>query len=272
MAIKITNIIMNRTKLVGILNLTPDSFSDGNNYNSAEEALKQFKNLTEQGAEVIDIGAISTRPNNQLISAEEEILRYKIVLKDLAPHINSSNCSISIDSFNYETLYFLKNIIKFDWVNDQSGAMDPRIINFADNFNKKYVLMHNLGLPANPSIILAENCNIIEEITRWFTKKIEILYQMGLKKDQIILDPGIGFGKNANQNWQIINNAEKFLNLNLPIMIGHSRKSFLNLITDKPFSQRDPETASISKSLAKKKIHYLRVHNIKINKEAIKDA
>jgi dihydropteroate synthase len=260
---------MSKTKLVGILNITPDSFSDGGQFNLPDAAAKQFQILMQEGADVIDIGAISTRPNNKIISYKQEIGRFKTILPSCANLINDSKLKISIDSFHYETLKFLADEIKFDWINDQSGFADERILNLAAETKKNYVLMHNLGLPANPEITMSNDYFLIERISDWFLTKIKKLEEAGINKEQIILDPGVGFGKIATQSLQIINEIDIFKIFKLPIMVAHSRKSFLNLFTDKPSSQRDQLTAEITAKLAKKSIDYVRVHNIKMNKEAI---
>lgn len=260
---------MKETKIFAILNITPDSFSDGNLFNSKEKAREQIKLLIEQGADVIDIGAISTRPNAKLPSIEEEILRYEQILGDIFPIINDSKIEISIDSFNYETIEHLNNKIRFEYVNDQSGLADMRIIPFLKSTNKQIIIMHNLGLPSSPEITISEEENIIEIIKDWFKEKITILTNHGIKKEQILLDPGIGFGKSAKQSWQIIKYAQEFCQLNCKVMFGHSRKSFLNMVSSNHFSQRDPETAIVSSILANKGVDFLRVHNITLNKQAL---
>lgn len=263
---------MKKIKIFSILNITPDSFSDGNLFNTKENAYNQLEHLIKQGADVIDIGAISTRPNAQLPSVEEEISRYEQVLDGISSIINNSNVEISVDSFNYETIEYLNKKIRFEYVNDQSGLADERVIQFIKESNKQIIIMHNLGLPSNPSIVVPEDKNILEIVKNWFNEKIAILTSCGISKEKIILDPGIGFGKSANQSWELIKHAQEFQALGCKIMFGHSRKSFLNKISSKAFSDRDPETAIISSFLANKEIDFIRVHNVMLNKQALEIA
>lgn len=263
---------MKKIKIFAILNITPDSFSDGNLFNTKENAHNQLEHLIKQGADVIDIGAISTRPNTQLPSVEEEILRYEQVLDGISPIINNSNVEISIDSFNYETIEYLDKRIRFEYVNDQSGLADERVIQFVKENNKQIIIMHNLGLPSNPRILVPEDENILEIVKNWFNEKIAILTSYGIAREKIILDPGIGFGKSASQSWEMIKHAQEFQTLGCKIMFGYSRKSFLNKVSSKAFSERDPETAIISSFLASKEIDFIRVHNVELNKQAIEIA
>lgn len=257
-------------KLVGVLNITPDSFSDGGLYNSQTKAAEQLEILLEMKADVIDIGAVSTNPRATLISAEEEIERYKQILPSLIPIINNCSAKISIDSPNYATICYLKQHMRIDWVNDQSGFIDDRMISLLVNSDIKLVIMHHLSLPANANNIVDPSLDIVIEVKNWLLKRGKYLQDKGIKQEQIIIDPGIGFGKNAAQSWQLIREANSFKRLGFPVLFGHSRKSFLNDIAAKDFKDRDLETAIISFYLAQQGIDYLRVHDIAANKQALK--
>jgi dihydropteroate synthase len=261
---------MKKVKLVGILNITPDSFSDGGLYNKQNTAIKQLEHMLEMDTDVIDIGAISTRPQGKLSSAEEEINRFKMILPSLDPILRSCKAKISIDSFNYETLKYLLDIIPIDWINDQSGAVDENIIKLVKEHNLKIVIMHNIGLPADPKNIIPVDLDIVEVVKDWFLSRLDHLKGFGIKDEQIILDPGVGFGKTSKQSWKLIKEASSFVNLGFPILYGHSRKSFLNIITTAEFAKRDLDTAIVSYHLVDCGVEFLRVHDIDASRRMLK--
>ncbi len=260
---------MKQAKLVAILNITPNSFSDGGLYLNHSTAQQQVEKLLQHGPDVIDIGAISTRPHSVAPSLEEERARFDAILPAITPILKNSPVKISVDSYNFETLDYLTNKLPIAWINDQSGFRDQRIINLAKNTDIKLVLMHNITIHADPTQIVPQELNITSVVKDWLQSKTEYLIKQGIQKEQIILDPGIGFGKTAEQSWQLIREAKKFLELGYPIMYGHSRKSFMNLITDKPFAQRDLETALLSLYLSDQGVDYLRVHDMLLNSKLL---
>lgn len=253
---------MSNPKLVGILNLTPDSFSDGGLYNQQDSAAKQLKLMLEVGADVIDIGAVSTRPHSAVPSAAEEISRFAAVLPTIKPILESYSAKISIDTCNFATIKYLMDIIHIDWINDQSGFTDQKIVSLLKDTNIKLVIMHHTCLPADPKNTVPLNLDIIEVVKNWLLEKAKNLQDQGIKKEQIIIDPGIGFGKTANQSWELIRKANSLVNLGFPVLYGHSRKSFLNIVTAAEFSKRDLETAIISSYLSDQGIDFLRVHDV----------
>lgn len=261
---------MKQIKLMAILNITPDSFSDGGLYQDQATVAKQLEYLLDNNADIIDIGAISTKPQSLQPSIEEEIKRFKEVLPVIIPILKNSSVEISIDSYNYDTLKYLAEYLPINWVNDQKGFIDKRLIDFAKETKAKLVIMHHLNIPADPSKYLPHEVNVVEEVKNWLIKRAEYLISSGIDANQIVLDPGIGFGKTANQSWQLIKQAKSFTKLDFPIMYGHSRKSFLNLITNKEFIQRDLETAIISSYLADAGVDYLRIHNVEATTQALK--
>lgn len=258
------------TKIVGILNITPDSFSDGNLFNTSSNASKQLTKLILDGADVIDIGAISTRPNAPTLSVDEEIRRFKEVLPGITPLLASNNIEISIDTFHPETIKFLSDHIPISWINDQSGLKDEKLIEIAKELNCKILIMHQLGLPADPNRILSNELNVTHTVKNWLLSKVEYLIANGIRKDKIIIDPGLGFGKSALQSWDLIKTSDEFTGMDYPVLFGHSRKSFLNLVTNASFSERDLESAIISYQLALKGAAYLRVHNVEMTRRILK--
>ena len=159
-----------------------------------------------------------------------------------------------------------------NWINDVSGGADPNMIKLIAESSSKFVIMHNLGIPANPQQFINQEQNVNKQIINWFDAKLEQLLKLNVKKEQIIIDPGIGFGKLANQSINIIKQIDQFKQLDLPIMVGHSRKSFLKTFTNKDPKERDIETFMISSFLACKNVDYLRVHDVSGNIRAIKVA
>lgn len=244
-----------RPKIWGILNITPDSFSDGGKYFSIESALKHAQGLIDLGADVIDIGAESTRPRAKAVSFEEEWSR----LKDILPLIKEikKDALISLDTTKGEIVKKAINYI--DIINDVSGFSDPVMLDIVKDSGLPTVLMHNLGVPADPSKTLPEELNIMEEISKWFAEKLEKLQTANL-----ILDPGIGFGKTASQSLEILKNISDLHKFNLPILVGHSRKSYLKLLD---IDDKDTATAIISVHLAQKQVQHIRVHNVALNRE-----
>lgn len=255
-------------KLVGILNITPDSFSDGGKFDNLNNALNHARKLINDGANIIDIGAESTRPNATPITQTEEWQRLEDLLPKVIELAHKNNVKISLDSRHYQTIK--KGLdLGIDIVNDVTGFVDSKIANICATSSASLILMHNLGAPARKDVIIDENLDEIEEIKNWAKKKINYLLNLGIKKENIIFDVGIGFGKNAKQSINILNNIEEFKTLGIEIYVGHSRKSFLreySFKTEINSEDKDLQTLEISKDLIKKGVNYLRVHNVKIHK------
>ena len=242
-----------------ILNITPDSFSDGNqlNLNNFKPILKT---ISDHNINIVDLGAESTRPGAVSISPNKEWQR-------LAPYIEifldfykgkTFRPRLSIDTYHPQTA--LKALDKgVDIINDVSG-FSPEMGAYIKDTNAEYILMHSLTVPANPENTLPVNKNPIEEIKKWLNQKLEILSKHGVPLNRIIFDPGIGFGKTAEQSLEILKHIEQFHHLPLRILVGHSRKSFIKIFSsDKP-QQRDPESIGISVFLLNKGVDILRVH------------
>tara|TARA_Y100000385_G_scaffold190697_2_gene197118 strand:- start:4390 stop:5166 length:777 start_codon:yes stop_codon:yes gene_type:complete len=257
------------TKFVAILNLTPDSFSDGGKFNQKEAALEHLKGLLDFGADVIDIGGQSTRPGAPVITADEEWHRLKDILPFLINEIKNfkektgKKIEISLDSYHPENIS--KGLdLGIDIINDVSGFVSEEMQQIAVKSQKKLILMHNLGVPSDLNIIVDENLEIIEELIKWARDKIKNLINIGIKKENIIFDPGIGFGKNYEQNITIIDRIDELKVLNLPLYIGHSRKRFLNFLESDEFIGKNIQerTDLITDCLVCKNIDYIRIHKL----------
>lgn len=248
------------SKLVGIVNMTPDSFSDGGRGN----ALEHIAQLIAEGASVIDIGAESTRPNAMLISVEEEWNRLEPVVQP-ALKAWGGKVQFSIDTRHAATA--AKALaLGVDWINDVSGGEEPEMWPLMRAYPQaRYVLMHSLTVPANPMVTLAQEADVIEELLLFFATK---LVEMQLEEHQVILDPGIGFGKTAEQSLQILRRIGELSVLRLPLLVGHSRKSCFG----GPMENRDGATLAASIYLARNRVEYLRVHAVGLHAQALKMA
>lgn len=249
-----------RPKIMGILNVTPDSFSDGGNYNSVEKAVEHAQKLIYDGADIIDIGGESTRPNAQIVSIEEEIKRVIPPIKEL--RARNINIPISVDTRNYETAKLAieagANII-----NDVSGLdYDKNLFDYVVKNNLKVVIMHSDKVPAVSEDFSAD---IVEEVYTSLNNKINMLINAGLDKENIIADVGIGFGKSKDSNFELLCRLEEFTSLGVELLLGISRKSFMRSEFDIDFAQADVPTALYSAMLPFVSIH--RVHNVALTKQ-----
>jgi len=263
-------------KIVGILNITPDSFSDGGLCGNNAAILNAAQRLIEDGTDVIDIGAESTRPNAIQLGYEEEWQRLQEVLGQICELAKSAGVLTSIDTRHAQTA---RQAIScgIDWVNDVSGAGNKQMLDVLKNWQGRVVIMHNLGVPADRNITIADNKDAVLEVKEWLAARLELLEENGISRERVIIDPGIGFGKTAAQSWQIINNIMELESLGVEILVGHSRKSFLAgyhppkplLIDISQVSENDTATVDVSIKLAALGIDYLRVHNVSLHKATL---
>lgn len=255
--------------MVGIINVTPDSFSDGGLALSPEAAVERARELSEEGAHVLDIGAESTRPHAQLLTAEEEWARLGPALAAIGKALPSFKTKplLSVDTRHGETAERAL-VFGVDWVNDVMGLESAFMKEVLRKSSCRVVIMHSLGVPASPHAVLPDDRSSIEFVHEWFKWKLGELEKMGLSTDRVIIDPGIGFGKTAEQSWEIIEKINRFDDLGCELLVGHSRKSFLSTITAKAAAARDQETAKVSAHLGRCGVDYLRVHNVKVNRDA----
>lgn len=245
--------------IMGILNITPDSFSDGGKYNNTNKFIETFELWEKNMVPIIDIGAESTRPNAQSLNAQEEIERLEPIFDYIKNRkFDKIKPLLSIDTYHSETAELaIKN--GFNIINDVSGFNDKKMLDLAqNNKNIKFIFMHNLGIPTNKEVTIKDN--LFEEIDSWLENKIKIFEEYKIEKNQLIFDPGIGFGKIQSQNLQILQNIEYFHKYGFIINVGHSRKSFMKIFSDSEPIDRDPETIAISIKISKN-VDILRVHS-----------
>jgi dihydropteroate synthase len=218
-----------QTYLMGILNVTPDSFSDGGDFNTFETAIIQAKKIVADGADIIDIGGQSTRPGAEQISVEEELNRVIPVIKTLRQQIS---IPISIDTTKASVAQAAVEA-GADMINDISGGTyDAQMLPTVARLGVPIVLMHIRGTPQTMSQ-LTNYQDLMGEISQFFVEQIEKAVQIGIARSHIIIDPGIGFAKNYEQNLELLRRLQEFRSLDVPILVGSSRKSFIGRILDR---------------------------------------
>ena len=242
---------------MGILNVTPDSFSDGGKYNTVEAAVQHCEEMLEQGADHIDIGGCSTRPNNAIATEQEEMERVIPVLKAL--RLRFPDTPFSIDTFrkNVAEACILEGA---DLINDISGGLfDPEMLPYIGKNHLPYVLMHCVGTPETMHQYSLGG-DIHQTVLEFFKKQCDFLESFG--DQQIILDPGIGFGKSLEANYALLSHLERYRYHDYPILIGISRKSMIRKLLG---PEADPENGTtVLNTLAMQHgADYLRVHHVK---------
>lgn len=257
--------------LVGILNITPDSFSDGGKFFDESAAFQQVRQLAEAGAEVIDLGAESTRPHAKTIDPETEWQRLFPVLNHILT-IKSTFIippKISIDTRH---AHVAKKALDLgaDWINDVSGLDDEKMRHAVADQACDVVFMHHLGIPVDKNRVISFHEDPVLHVYQWAEKRIHELNGEGIDASRLIFDVGIGYGKTPEQSLALIKHVSDFRKLGVRLLIGHSRKSFLTQFTEKPASERDLETTVISLFSANQGVDYLRVHNVDDHARAFK--
>ena len=248
--------------VMGILNVTPDSFADGGLHYDTEIAIARGMEMIDEGVDIIDVGGESTRPGADRVSEEEEQARVLPVIRALA----ESKVAISIDTMRASTARLAVEA-GASIVNDVSGgAADPDMFATVADLGCKYTLMHWRGHSKDMNS-LAIYGDVVADVIEEVTVQLDKALAAGIKREDIILDPGIGFAKDSEHNWEILNRIEEFVALGYPVLIGHSRKRFLG--GDSP-DGREEATVAVTQSLVGKGIWAVRVHGVKANVEVVK--
>ena len=257
-----------KTSIMGVINLTPDSFSDGGDLDSIEKVLDQVNNFLSNGVDVIDIGAQSTRPGSEEIGPRNEISRlipYLIKIRSEYPDI-----IISVDTFNSEVAYeALSN--GANWINDVTGGRrDEEILDVVSKFNCPFVITHSRGdsLTMNQ---LSNYDNVLEDIILSLKNLTFKAQSKNISRKNIIWDPGIGFSKDLSQNLQVLKNLDLLKQYKFPILVGASRKRFIGeILSEVNPKERDIGTLAISCLCSQLNIHMVRVHNVGLNYQILK--
>ena len=248
--------------VMGILNVTPDSFADGGLHFTFEHAVQRGLQMIEEGVDIIDVGGESTRPGAERVSAEEEERRVIPVIKALA----GKGADISIDTMRASTARLAIEAGAVI-VNDVSGgAADPEMFQAVADLGCKYTLMHWRGHSKDMNS-LAHYDDVVKEVIEEVTIQLDRALEIGIKRENIVLDPGLGFAKDAAHNWEILNRIDEFVALGYPVLIGHSRKRFIGGETP---DEREAGTLKISQSLVGKGIWAVRVHSVAPHVELVK--
>jgi len=264
-------------KIMGVLNITEDSFSDGGRFLDPKAAIEHCFQMIQEGAEIIDIGAESTRPGAEIISSETEINRITPIIKELGRDSKIQNIKISIDTRNAHTARVMADF-GADIINDVSGLKyDPDMINAVRETGLNVVIMHSRGTPKDMDNLSKYN-DVIEEVYFELQERVKKAADSGILPDKIIIDPGFGFAKNNEQNFEIVKRIEEFKSLGFPILAGLSRKRFIkSVVTDvSKDSQKVPDnevlddlTSQLSFYFTYKKIDIIRVHNVAKTRQAV---
>ena len=247
--------------VMGILNVTPDSFADGGKHNEFDAAVKRGLEMIAEGVDIIDIGGESTRPGADRVSEEEEIARTIPVITELAKY----GVTMSIDTMRASTA---EAAIKAgaSIINDVSGGLsDSRMLQTAARLKVPYIAMHWRGQSKDMNS-KAVYGDVVNDVLAELNERIEAALDAGIAKDKLIIDPGIGFAKDAEHNWAIIDSLDRFVALGYPVLVGASRKRFLG--GDSP-DEREAATIELTKRLGTTGIWAVRVHSVKPHKEVL---
>lgn len=248
-----------KTFIMGVLNVTPDSFSDGGMYDGIDLALRRVEEMVSEGADIIDIGGESTRPGATPTDEKEEMERVIPVIKEVRKYFN---IPISIDTYKSAVARRALDA-GADMINDIWGfRQDPQMAQVAAESGAMCVLQHN-----SDDTFYGD---IIGDIARELGESVSIAMDAGVRRDRIIIDPGIGFGKTYEQNLEILNNLGQFVSLGYPVLVGASRKSVICKTLDIKPQEADSGTAAISVMCAEAGVMFVRVHNVKMNADAIR--
>lgn len=257
-----------RTLVMGIVNVTPDSFFDGGHHSTTDAAVEHALQLVEQGADILDIGGESTRPGSDPVSLEDELARTIPVIERLAGKVT---IPISIDTVKAGVARAALEA-GAHWVNDVSaGLLEPDILEVVAQAEVPYVAMHMRGTPKTMQKDTTYS-DLIGEMNRYFEERLEVIERAGIQREMVILDPGIGFGKAAGHNYDLLAHLEEFRVHGLPLLVGPSRKSFLKLIGAVGTEDRLPGTLAAVTACALAGVEVVRVHDVAETVQAVRVA
>ncbi len=254
---------------MGIINVTPDSFSDGGSFLDWTSVQPQVEAMLDAGVNIVDIGAESTRPGAVPITAVEEWKRLEPILTPLQEQLSGDPLRplISVDTYQPETARraLERNV---DMINDVSGLTNPAMIELAKSSDADWVAMHSLGVPVDKRQTLPAGESAYAAVESWLIERLENWGKAGLDLNRVIVDPGIGFGKDALQSLELLRSAGRLRRFGVRVLVGHSRKSFFGNLTGASVENRDLATVGTSLALCEQGIDILRVHNVPLHAEA----
>ena len=252
-------------QIMGIVNVTPDSFSDGGRWQAEDTLAARIDQLLAEGADLIDIGGESTRPFAQPVGEAEELAR---VLPAVRAVRGRSTVPVSVDTTK-ATVARAALEEGADLINDISALRhDQAMVEVVRDSGCRVVVMHRLGTPGDMQLAPHYE-DVVAEINRFLAGRIAWLEEQGVDRSRVIVDPGLGFGKTLTHNLDILRQVESFKQHGCPVLIGHSRKSFLGGLLDLAVAERDPATAVVSALLAGRGVDILRVHDVRASRQAV---
>ncbi len=247
-----------RTKIIGILNITPDSFYDGGNYFFIEKAYQHALQMIDEGCDWIDIGGESSRPGSEPVGEKEEQRRILPVLEKL----RGISVPISVDTYRADTA---RKALKYgvSMINDISAfRLDPELVEVVAEANCEYVLMHMQGTPKTMQIEPRYN-DVVSDICAFFEERLQFAEKHGVNRQKIWLDPGFGFGKTVEQNLTLLRRINEFFQFGLPVLVGTSNKSTIGAVLNLPVDQRVEGTSATVAWAVFQGVHAVRVHQVK---------
>lgn len=256
---------LTQPKIMGILNITPDSFSDQGKYLALDDALYQAEKMLRAGADIIDIGGESTRPMAEPVSLTQELDRVMPVIEGLRQRFD---CWLSIDTSKLEVMQSAVDA-GVDMVNDVRALSQPNALTTVAKLSVPVCLMHMQGEPSTMQINPTYT-NVVEEVKHFLQQRAEICIQAGIKQSQIILDPGFGFGKKLAHNYQLLAQLTQLTELDYPVLVGMSRKRMIGDVTQRDIEQRAVGSATAYLLAVMRGAKILRVHDIEATVDALK--
>lgn len=253
-------------RVMGILNVTPDSFYAGSRVQTEEEIANRARQILDQGADIIDVGAYSSRPNAEHISASEEMRRLETGLKII--RTNHPDAIISVDTFRADVAEWCVRSYEVDIINDiAAGQMDEAMFPLVARLGVPYIMMHMKGTPQNMQL-QPHYDNLIQEVFLYFAERVQHLRDLGAK--DLILDPGFGFGKTLEHNYALMNHLEDFSIFELPLLVGVSRKSMIYRLLNSTPQEALNGTTVLNTVALLKGANILRVHDVSVAMEAVR--
>ncbi len=249
-------------QFVAVLNITTDSFSDGGLLLNADVLVKHAEMQLKAGAEILDIGAESTRPKATSVPLEVEFKNLKWAIEQLRPLKKKFKFKLSLDCRRGDVVRKILELSRIDYLNDVTGFASIEMQKLLKESKADAFVMHSLGIPPTAEHVIPTAENPIEYLSRWWNTKKSQLIAAGIPNENLIFDPGIGFGKNSEQNLFILKHLENFSNVQEDILIGHSRKSYQKSYSDREPHKRDLETALVTCQINKAYSQFLRVHDV----------
>lgn len=258
-----------RLVVVGVLNVTPDSFSDGGRYTNLDNAVAHGQRLAREGADLVDVGGESTRPGAERVRAAEEERRVIPVIEALV----AGGVPVSVDTYR-ASVAERALVAGASVVNDVSGGLgDPDMAAVVRDAGCPWILMHWRG-PSRQMQDLAQYADIVADVRRELGERVEAAHRAGIGADQIVIDPGLGFAKTAAHNWALLAHLDVLVGLGLPVLVGASRKSFLGRVladpdgTPRPVDDREAATVALTAYAAAQGVWGVRVHDVQPNVDA----